>query len=82
MAGTVDSLILELLEWLSRGRRPYGEVLEGWRTSCPRLPVWEEANHRGSIKEQFIPGDGIADQLSPEGLAQLRSSRSHSPLLA
>ena len=42
----------------------------------------DKANHRGSIKEQFIPGDGIAVQLSPEGLAQLRSSRSHRPLLA
>ena len=54
MAGTGDSLILELLEWLSRGRRPYGEVLEGWRTSCPRLPVWEEACRLPVLRDQAV----------------------------
>ena len=50
MTDNVDNLILELLEWLRPGSRPYSEVLEAWRTSCPRLPVWEEANERGYIE--------------------------------
>ena len=29
----VDALILDLLEWLGTGLRPYDEVMEGWRTS-------------------------------------------------
>jgi D-3-phosphoglycerate dehydrogenase len=29
--------------------RAYAEVMDAWRTSCPRLPVWEEANARGLI---------------------------------
>jgi hypothetical protein len=52
MGGTgsaVDDLILDLLEWLEVRPRPYVEVMEAWRTSCPRLPVWEEANARGFI---------------------------------
>ena len=44
---TVDNLILDLLAWIGPNTRPYAEVLEAWRTSCPRLPVWEEANERG-----------------------------------
>ena len=57
MSDTVESLILDLLEWLGTNPRPYDEVLDAWRTSCPRLPVWEEANSRGFIKRQS--GSGI-----------------------
>ena len=46
---TVDSLILDLLAWIGDEPRPYAEVIEAWRTSCPRLPVWEEATDRGYI---------------------------------
>ena len=49
MADPVESLISDLLEWLEPGPRPYFDVMEAWRTSCPRLPVWEEANARGLV---------------------------------
>jgi hypothetical protein len=45
----VDALVLDLLDWLGPESRPYGEVLDAWRTSCPHLPVWEEANDRGFV---------------------------------
>jgi hypothetical protein len=45
----VEGLILDLLEWLAQGERSYTEVMDAWRTSCPRLPVWEEANDRGLV---------------------------------
>lgn len=48
MPDTLDPLVLDLLEWIGPGR-PYGEVMDAWRTSCPRLPVWEEANMRGLV---------------------------------
>jgi hypothetical protein len=49
VSDTVEPLILDLLEWVGPEPRPYAEVLEAWRTSCPRLPVWEEANDRGFV---------------------------------
>ena len=49
MADTLTPLICDLLEWLDRGPRTHAEVIEGWRTSCPRLPVWEEATDRGYV---------------------------------
>jgi D-3-phosphoglycerate dehydrogenase len=49
MADTVDPLILDLLEWIGPASRPYSDVLDAWQTSCPRLPVWEDANDRGYI---------------------------------
>ena len=48
----VDSLLLDLLEWIGDGARPYAEVIEAWRTSCPRLPVWEDANDLGFISRR------------------------------
>ena len=50
MSDPVQALIVDLLEWIGPGTRPYSEVMEAWRTSCPRLPVWEEANARGFIR--------------------------------
>lgn len=47
----LESLISQLLEWIGPAGRPYQEVIEAWRTSCPRLPVWEEAKDRGLISE-------------------------------
>ena len=49
MSDTLKPLICDLLEWLERDRRTHAEVMEGWRTSCPRLPVWEEATDRGYV---------------------------------
>lgn len=48
MTDTVDTLVQDLLEWVGTGR-PYAEVMDAWKTSCPRLPVWEEATSRGLL---------------------------------
>ncbi len=34
---------MQLLEWLAEGSRTYAETIEVWKTSCPRLAVWEDA---------------------------------------
>ena len=39
----MDELILDLLQWLRDESKPYKDVMEAWRTSCPRLTVWEDA---------------------------------------
>ena len=46
---TLTPLICDLLEWLAREPRTHAEVIDGWRTSCPRLPVWEEATDKGYV---------------------------------
>lgn len=48
MSTPLDSLILDLVESVL-APRPYAEVIEAWRTSCPRLTVWEEATERGLV---------------------------------
>lgn len=72
---TVDTLVLDLLEWIGPNHRPYAEVLEAWRTSCPRLPVWENAIDRGFIARHYVPGDGALISVSPAGTEHLRNCR-------
>jgi hypothetical protein len=75
VSATVEALILDLLEWMGPSPRPYAEVLEAWRTSCPRLPVWEDANDRGFIVRHRAPGRGGLVSLSPAGAEHLRKRR-------
>jgi D-3-phosphoglycerate dehydrogenase / 2-oxoglutarate reductase len=75
MPETVDALILDLLEWIGPGSRPYVEVIEAWRTSCPRLPVWEEANDRGLLEHRHEPGRGVCVAVSAVGRDQLEAAR-------
>lgn len=79
MPETVDSLIMDLLAWIGPEPRPYTEVIEAWRTSCPRLPVWEEAIERGFIARRRAPGVGAVVTLSPAGLEHLLGRRSPAP---
>jgi hypothetical protein len=75
LSDTVDTLILELLEWMGESPRPYAEVIEVWGTSCPRLPVWEEANDRGFIARQRGPGGGALVSVTAAGAEHLRMHR-------
>jgi hypothetical protein len=70
MADVVDSLILDLLEWLGPEPRPYADVMDAWRTSCPRLPVWEDATDRGFV----VRRRGLV-QRSERGAEHLRGNR-------
>jgi hypothetical protein len=73
----VDALVLDLLDWLAVHPRPYAEVMEVWRTSCPRLPVWEEANVRGFVEHRHVEAQGAEVALSAAGAAHRRSRSKH-----
>jgi hypothetical protein len=73
----VLSLILDLLEWLSARDRSYEEVMDGWRTSCPKLPVWEDANDRGLIAMEELKGRCVV-RITGSGQILLRRERRQS----
>jgi hypothetical protein len=73
---TVESLVLDLLEWLGREPRSYAVAQEAWRTSCPRLPVWEEVNERGFVTRVQVRGRGVLISVSDAGAEHLRRYRS------
>jgi len=52
-----EPLLLDLVEWIAREPRDYTEVMEAWRTSCPRLTIWEDAVDRGFVARERVGGD-------------------------
>ena len=70
----LDSLVLDLLEWIAKKPRSYRETMEAWRTSCPRLAVWEEALDRGFVVRERV-ADGVRVTVTDKGLAFLRAAR-------
>ena len=71
MTDPLDALVLDLLEFIAVRERPLPKVLEAWRTSCPRLPVWETANERGFVARRLDPGAGTVVTLTESGRAFL-----------
>ncbi|BDG74200.1 hypothetical protein [Roseomonas fluvialis] len=70
MSETVRPLMLDLVAHVADGPRPYAEVMDAWRTNCPRLTVWEDAVDAGlvSLRDGFVSA-------TPAGVAALRSRR-------
>ena len=67
MADTLLPLILDFLEWIAAKPRPYSEVLEAWRTSCPKLTVWEDAYDRGFVVRRHLAGQESVIDITPAG---------------
>jgi DNA-binding PadR family transcriptional regulator len=76
MNDNVENLILDLLEWAGSKERTYQETMDAWRTSCPRLPVWEDANDRGLLEVGSANGRSVV-RLTTAGRAVLREKRPH-----
>ena len=74
MSDTLTPLILDFLEWIATRPRPYSEVMEVWRTSCPRLTVWEDANERGFIARRHVVGKELVVDLTNAGRRYLEGS--------
>ena len=58
MAASADPLVRDLLAWVASEPRSYRDVLDAWKTSCPRLTIWEDANDAGLVERQSDPKTG------------------------
>ncbi len=79
MAETINALVLDLVEWIARAPRPYSEVIETWRTSCPRLTIWEDAVEAGYVTRQNRVGAGPLVTVTGDGERLLRAHGRISP---
>ena len=43
------ALTLQLLAWIAARPRTYRDTMEAWRTTCPRLTIWEDAVSDGLV---------------------------------
>ena len=73
MAGTADPLVLDFVEWIAREPRLYSEVVATWRTSCPRLTIWEDAADGGYVARETIAGFGMIVVVTEEGQKLLQA---------
>lgn len=44
-----EALTVQLLSWIDERPRTYDETMDAWRTTCPRLTVWEDALSAGLV---------------------------------
>jgi hypothetical protein len=79
MPDDIESLVVDLVEWVAREPRSYADVFDTWRTSCPRLPVWEEACDRGLVARRSSTSGTAIVVVTDAGQLFLQMHRRHRP---
>lgn len=74
MAVSADPLVLDFVEWVAREPRSHAEVLATWKTSCPRLTIWEDAVDLGYVTREAIAGAGSFIVVTDAGARLLRDN--------
>lgn len=46
----MNALTLQFLEWVAQRPRTYAQAMDAWRSTCPRLTIWEDALNDGLIE--------------------------------
>ncbi len=53
----ITASTIELLTWVTARSRTYEDVVEAWKSNCPRYAVWDDAVTAGLV----VAGrDGVA----------------------
>jgi hypothetical protein len=73
MTDDADPLVLDFVEWVARAPRAYSEVVATWKTSCPRLTIWEDASDHGYVARETIAGFGMVVTVTKDGETFLRT---------
>ena len=73
----MSTLLVELLAWVAARPRTYGETMEAWRTSCSRMPIWEDATDGDLVEIVHGAGAGLQQsivRLTASGRAMLAAT--------
>ena len=79
MSDVVNALVLDLVEWVAKEPRTYSSVMDAWRTSCPRLTVWEDAVDRDLVRPEARGENGVYVVVTDKGHELLKASHRASP---
>jgi hypothetical protein len=82
MKATCDPLVFDLVQWVARAPRTYAEVIDAWKTSCPRLTIWEDAIDQGFITRKSIGARGTIVVVTGAGRALLEGRTANSAISA
>jgi len=68
-------IMVQFLAWVAERERSYAETMEAWRTSCPRLSVWEDASLDRLVRLEADAGGRTLVRLTARGRAVLETSK-------
>jgi hypothetical protein len=74
MSSNTEALVLDLVEWVAKQPRLYEDVMNAWRTSCPRLTIWEDSVDRGLVAREFKDSGGVYIVATERGRALLAAN--------
>ena len=67
MSDAASSLMLDFLEWVAARPRSYDDVMDAWRTHCPRFSIWEDALDAGLVVRAHHAGAASGVELTVQG---------------
>jgi hypothetical protein len=80
MTDAASLIMIQFLSWVADRPRSYADTMEAWRTSCPRLSVWEDAVIADLVR---LEGDGgRAVKLTERGAAILQQAQNQDTMAA
>jgi hypothetical protein len=71
-------IMIQFLTWIADRPRNYAQTMDAWRSSCPRLSVWEDAIIEGLIRIESNANRSIT--LTPRGAAVLAQAQPQTAL--
>jgi hypothetical protein len=77
MSDSPSLIMIQFLSWVADRPRSYAETMEAWRTSCPRLSVWEDAVIADLVRLEGKSGRSV--RLTERGAAVLRQAQKTTP---
>jgi hypothetical protein len=66
--------MIQFLEWVAARPRTREDVMDAWRSSCPRMPVWEDARAEGYVRQHGGERGEHRVELTARGKAALKAS--------
>lgn len=71
------ALTLQFLAWVAEAPRTYAQAMEAWRSTCPRLSIWEDAILDGLVEFSAAGASRNRSRvvLTARGRARLVASR-------
>ena len=70
-----SAITIQLLEWISERPRTYLETIDAWKSSCPRLTIWEDA-----LADGLVCVRGRSVLLTPAGVQLVPVGDNVSPI--
>ncbi len=74
MTPETHALIVDLVEWVAARPRTYDDVMDAWRTACPRLTIWEDAVDQGLVVREHGEDTGTIVRVTRLGHDLLRDA--------